>query len=233
MKLIFVHGSGEWGGIWQKQLDYFENTEAITLPGHPDGKLCKSVEEYAEWLRQHIESKGYNDVILTGHSLGGAIVMAYALKYPNDIKAIVLVDTGARLKVHLQYLAQLEEAVNGNPDRWVKWLRGLFRKHSPEEQAVIIQKYFEIGPQAQLNDLLCCDKFDVMDKVHEISVPTLVICGSEDSLAPIKYTEYLAQKIPGAKKVIIEGAAHFVFFDKPDDFNKALDGFIRSLGLDL
>ncbi len=232
MKLIFVHGSGEWGGIWKEQLGYFENAEAITLPGHPEGKLRKSVEEYTEWLQQHIESNRYNDVILVGHSLGGAIVMTYALKYPKDLKAIVLVDTGARLRVHPRYLAQLEEAVNGNPDRWVKWLRGLFRKDSPEEQA-IIQKYLEVGPQAQLNDLLCCDKFDIMDRVHEISVPTLAICGSEDILAPVKYTEYLAQKIPGAKKVIIEGASHFVFLDKPDDFNKALDGFIKSLGLDL
>ena len=226
MKLIFVHGSGEWGGIWQKQLDYFENAEAITLPGHPEGKLCKSVEEYVEWLHQYIESNGYNDVILAGHSLGGAIVMLYALKYPNDLRAIVLVDTGARLRVNPRYLAQLEEAVNGNLDGWVEWLRENFRKHSPEEQEVIIQKYLEIGPQAQLNDLLCCDKFDVMDRVHEISVPTLAICGSEDILCPIKYTEYLAQKIPGAKKVIIKGAAHFVFFDKPEDFNKALYGFI-------
>ena len=229
MKLIFVPGSGEWGTIWQKQLDYFENAEAVTLPGHPEGKLCTSVEECVEWLHQYIESKGYNDVILAGHSHGGAIVMTHALKYPNDLKAIILVDTGARLRVNPRYLTELEEAINGNFDGWMETLRAYFRKQSPEEQEVLIQKHLEIGPQAQLNDLRNCDKFDVMDRVHEISVPTLAICGSEDILCPIKYTEYLAQKIPGAKKVIIERAAHFVFLDKPEEFNKALDEFIEGL----
>ena len=230
MKLIFVHGSGEWGEIWHKQLGYFKNAEGITLPGHPEGKLCADVEGYVDWLHQYIESRGYNDVILAGHSHGGAIVMTHALKYPNDLKAIALVDTGARLRVNSRYITELEEAVNGNFDGWMGTLRWYFRNQSPEEQAALIQKHLDIGPQAQLYDLRNCDKFDVMDRVHEISIPTLVICGSEDTLCPIKYTNYLAQKIPGAKKVIIQEASHFVFLDKPKEFNKALGEFIEGLG---
>ncbi|MFC2047296.1 alpha/beta fold hydrolase [Chloroflexota bacterium] len=230
MRLIFVHGSGEWGEIWENQLCHFNNAEAVTLPGHPEGKLCKSVDEYTDWLHWYIENINYKDIILTGHSLGGAIVMTYALKYPNDLRAIVLVDTGARLRVHPRYLAQLEEAVNGNLDEWVEWLRWHFGKHPPEKQKVIIQKYLEIGPKSQLNDLRCCDKFDIMDRVKEIRVPTLILCGNEDAMCPVKYTEYLAAKIPEAKKVIIEGAAHFVFVDKPDEFNRAFERFITQLG---
>ena len=98
-----------------------------------------------------------------------------------------------------------------------------------EEQAALIEKRLEIGPLAQLNDLLCCDKFDVMDRVHEIRVPTLVICGDQDSMTPMKYTNYLAEKIPNAKKVIIEGTTHHSFLEKPDEFNKTLEEFIKAL----
>jgi pimeloyl-ACP methyl ester carboxylesterase len=230
MKLIFIHGSGGWGGIWEKQLAYFADAEAITLPGHPDGERCKSVEEYAAWLHRVIEYGGYRSVILAGHSLGGAIVMAYALKYADDLSAIILIGTGARLKVHRQFISMLEEAINGDFGGWVQWMKETYSSLLPEEQAALVEKHLEIGPLAQLNDLVCCDKFDIMENVHEIRVPTLVICGNQDTMTPIKFTNYLAEKIPGAKKVIIEGTTHHLFLEKPDEFNKALDEFIRALG---
>lgn len=228
MKLIFIHGSGGWGGIWGKQISYFPDAEAITLPGHPDGELYKSVEEYANWLHQVIKYSGYKSVILAGHSLGGAIVMTYALKYPEGLSAIVLIGTGARLRVHRQYISMLEEAVEGNLGGWVEWMKENYGSLPPEEQATLIEKHLEIGPLAQLNDLLCCDRFDIRERVHEIRVPTLVICGGQDTMTPTKFTNYLAEKIPGAKKVIIEGTTHHLFLEKPGEFNKALDEFIRN-----
>lgn len=229
MKLVFVHGSGGWGGIWKKQLDYFRDAEAVTLPGHPEGELCKSVEEYTDWLHEYIGSKAYKDVILAGHSLGGAIVMLYALKYPENLRAIILIGTGARLRVLDLHLSELEEAVKGNLDVWVAWMREQYRKLIREEQDVVIKKHLEIGPQAQLNDLICCNKFDAMGRVQKIRVPTLAICGDEDIMTPVKYTNYLAEKIPGAKKVIIEGATHQLPLEKPEQFNKALDEFLKTL----
>lgn len=96
----------------------------------------------------------------------------------------------------------------------------------PEEQAALIEKHLEIGPLAQLNDFLCCDRFDIMERVCEITVPTLVICGNQDTMTPIKFANYLVEKIRGAKKVIIEGTTRHLFLEKPDEFNKALDEFI-------
>ncbi len=229
MKLIFIHGSGDWGGVWNKQLSHFDDAEAITLPGHPEGHLCKSAEEYADWTNKFIKDRGYKPVILAGHSLGGAIVMLYALKYPEGLSAIVLAGTGARLRVHRQYLVRLEQAVRGELDGWMEWMREDYSRLSLEEREAIVEKHLEIGPLAQLNDLLCCDRFDIMDRVHKIRVPTLVICGDNDAITPMKFTNYLAEKIPGAKKVIIRGATHHLFMEKPDEFNKALDEFIHAL----
>ena len=69
-----------------------------------------------------------------------------------------------------------------------------------------------------------------MDKVHDIKLPTLVICGSEDEMTPVKYNKYLAEKIPAATQVIIEGATHPVHMEKPKEVNQAIEGFIDSLG---
>ena len=82
MKLIFIHGSGAGREVWHYQAKYFLEADAIDLPGHPEGTPCTSVDSYVEWLRTYIHDSGYIDVILAGHSLGGAIGQLYALKYP-------------------------------------------------------------------------------------------------------------------------------------------------------
>jgi len=108
MKLIFLHGSGGCKESWQYQVQFFENADAIDLPGHPEGKPCTSIDDYVEWLRAYIQERSYGDVVLVGHSLGGAIAFLYALKYPDDLKGIVAVGSGARLRVNAMFLEELE-----------------------------------------------------------------------------------------------------------------------------
>ena len=84
MQLIFIHGSGGCKESWQFQTQYFDKSEAINLPGHPDGDLCPTIEGYTNWVRQYIQSKNYREVVLVGHSLGGGIALQYALDYPEE-----------------------------------------------------------------------------------------------------------------------------------------------------
>ncbi len=104
MQLIFIHGSGGCRESWQHQTEYFKGSEAINLPGHPDGNLCSSIKEYTTWLRAHIHDRGYTDVVMTGHSLGGGIVLQYALDYPDDLAGIIPSGSVGRLKVPLDFL---------------------------------------------------------------------------------------------------------------------------------
>ena len=99
----------------------------------------------------------------------------------------------------------------------------------PEIRQIVIEERVQIGPAVMLNDLLCCDKFDIMDRVHTIKLPTLVICGSEDEVVPVKYAHYLASEIEGASKVVVNGAGHWVHAEKPKLVNQAIDSFLASL----
>ena len=107
MKLIFLHGSGGCRESWHYQVQFFEDADAVDLPGHPEGEPCTSIDDYVEWLRGYIQERSYRDVVLVGHSLGGAIAFLYALKYPDDLAGIVSVGSGARLRVHSMYLEEL------------------------------------------------------------------------------------------------------------------------------
>jgi len=228
MKLLFIPGSGAGGEVWQYQTEYFPDSEAISLPGHPEGEPCSSVDDYVEWLRGYIHQKGYQDVILVGHSLGGAIAQLYALKYPDELKALILIGTGARLRVRPDILEGLRQMI-GNDDAWRKSLAEGSTITDPKMRQAMLESAMRIGPAVRLNDLLCCDKFDIMPEIQNIKLPTLVLCGTEDEMTPVKYTRFLTDKIERATEVVIDGATHLVFVEKPEEVNQAIERFLSSL----
>jgi len=226
MKLLFIPGSGCGKKAWVYQTEYFSVSEAIALPGHPEGRPRSSIDGYVEWLRGYIHQ--HQDVVLVGHSMGGAVAQLYGLKYGDEVKALVLIGTGARLRVLPDLLKAVEEMVTDEAT-WIKYLEEHHRSTAPEIRRVVIEERMRIGPAVMLNDLLGCDKFDIMDRVHNIKLPTLIICGSEDELTPVKYAHYLASKIEAAREVIVNGTSHWVQTEKPKEVNQAIDSFLVSL----
>lgn len=228
MKLIFIHGSGAGKEVWHYQLEHFTEADAINLPGHPYGEPCDSIDSYVEWLRCYIRDHSYSYVVLAGHSLGGAIAQCYALKYPEDLKGLIIIGSGARLRVGTVYLKMLKQAI-GDPSILENFFNQTFRSIDPDLREVIQRRCLENGPAVLLNDMLCCDKFDVMGSVHDIKLPTLVLYGSNDIMTPPKYSKYLVSKIDGAKEIVIQGGSHMVFVEKPIAVNKAIADFLKSL----
>ena len=229
MELLFIPSAGSTGGGWVHQIEYFTDSEVVVLPGHPEGEPCSSIDEYVERLRDYIHQQRYQDVILIGHSMGGAIAQLYGLKYGVEIKALVLIGAGARLRVLPARLTLLKEMITDEV-AWRKYLADEYSHIEPEVRQVLIEERVRIGPAVALNDYLCCDKFDIMDKVHTIKLPTLVVCGSADDRTPVKYAEYLTDRIEGATQVIIEGASHWVHLEKPKEVNQAIEAFLARLG---
>jgi pimeloyl-ACP methyl ester carboxylesterase len=229
MRLTFIHGAGNTGLEYYYQTKYFKDSEAPDLPGHPNGKACTSIDDYSHWLHEYIMRGGDSKPVIAGHSLGGAIAMMYALSYPEDVKALILVSTGARLRVRPDLLKKLEDSIDV-PAQWLKKVvEPPYNRVAPDVAKKIVNGMAKVGAAVQLNDFRCCDKFDVMDKVSQIAVPTLVISGTEDDMTPLKYSQYLADKIAGARLVIIEGATHHCLLEKPMEANRSIETFLNNL----
>jgi len=223
-----IHGAGASSLSFYYQLRHFRNSKAIDLPGHPTGKACESIDRYVDWVRGFNTARRYKDVVLCGHSMGGAIALQYALRYPEELKAIILIGTGAKLKVDPKLLKECEEAVDDRSE-WLESHKELYKDVEDDINQVLMRRTMEIGPQVELNDLIACDQFDVMNKVHKVELPTHVMCGSEDSATPVKFTEYLAANIPGAQHEIIEGGRHFVQLEKYQRVNDQIERFMSTL----
>jgi pimeloyl-ACP methyl ester carboxylesterase len=81
-------------------------------------------------------------------------------------------------------------------------------------------------PEILYGDFLACDRFDIMNEVEKISLPTLIVCGGEDELTPPKYSQFLHQRIKGSKLEILPDAGHMVMMESAETFNEKVGEFI-------
>lgn len=229
--LIFIHGAGGGQLTWVYQKSLFEkqfNPILIDLPGHGEsgGEGEEEIARYAEHVYSFAERLGLSKTVLIGHSMGGAIAQTLALKHPEFIKAIVLVGTGARLRVLPMVLEGLKNSFEETVQKIARFA------YSPRASGEFIERGIEqlLGchPRVLLGDFLACDRFDLTKEVEQIKVPTLVICGDEDQLTPVKYSEFLHHRIGNSRLEIVHGAGHMAMMEKPDLFNEKLKDFLTA-----
>jgi pimeloyl-ACP methyl ester carboxylesterase len=226
MQLVFIHGSGGTGKVWAYQLQRFPDALAVTLPGHPEGSACESIEAATAWLRA--ELGGRQDLVLVGHSLGGAIALQYALDHPEELAGVVLVGSGARLRVHPATLGALEQMID-SPDAFPQMMEDTWKKVPGELAGKLMQQAIVLGPLPFLQDLRICDRFDIIERLSEIQLPILAIVGSEDVMTPPKYSEFLRDQMPDVAVEVVEGGTHYVFAEFADRVNDGIEGFIGRL----
>ncbi len=229
MKIVFIHGAGGCGALWHYQTNHFRDSDAVTLPGHPDGTPRASVDEYREWLHGYITGRGYGRIILAGQSMGGAIALSYVLAYPADVGGLVLVGSGARLRVNPGFLKALSDNIDAPPAWYRDSVMPMYDGVDPRVRDMVLGMISSCPVSTHLNDFLCCDRFDIMERIPEIKLPVMVICGDKDIMTPVKYSRYLADRIPGSRLVIIPDAGHMVFLQKPGELNGEIEAFIENL----
>jgi pimeloyl-ACP methyl ester carboxylesterase len=224
--LILLHGSGGDSSVWEEQLR--ENIPVIApdLPGHgrSDGPLRTSAQEYAAWLDSFIRALDIKIFFLAGHSLGGAIAQEFGRAFPRSAAGLILAGTGTHAIIAPEYLHMLRQ----NFSAAVK-ASCLTAYASGAADAVYVQGSEMLtrnGPDALYSDLQAYKAFDSRPWAATLSLPVLVLCGSDDRITPPADSEELIRLMPQALLKIIPGAGHMVMMEAPGEFNKAVKAFI-------
>jgi pimeloyl-ACP methyl ester carboxylesterase len=158
--------------------------------------------------------------------MGGAIAIDYSLQYPRYLKAIVLVGTGGRLRVVAEILDRY-----GRGEKMPDLAGQLYGSHASGKMFREGEQYVsQTQPEVWHADFTACNNFDLLSELPRINIPTLVLCGAEDRMTPLKYSRYLAENIAGAKLEIFDGAGHMLMLEKPDEVNMAVQSFLEDLG---
>jgi pimeloyl-ACP methyl ester carboxylesterase len=231
--LVLIHGAGGSAELWRPQLEGLADVARVVapdLPGHgPHGGRGKpSIAAYAEWLGAFLETLGDLPPVLVGHSMGGAVAQTLALARPAGLAGLILIGTGARLRV----LTRIVDLLRQHPREGQSLIQGLsFGAAAPQECVGLVARVLrEVAPLVTLGDFLACDRFDVRERLAAIRTPTLVLTGAEDRLTPLGHGRLLAETIPGARFVEIPGAGHFPQLEQPVPVNAAIREFLVELG---
>jgi pimeloyl-ACP methyl ester carboxylesterase len=218
--LVLVHGSGHTHESFAEQVAEFENADAVSLPGHPEGQALSSIGDCAVWLAKYLQWKGTLKAIVGGNSLGGAVALEFALRYPERTAGLVLLGTGGRLKVSPEIFAMLDDNWPDCIDTISDWS---LPSGAPAELRLRLREWhLAVGQATTRQDFTNCNGFDAMDRVASIDAKTLIVVGSEDQMTPPKYSRFLHEKIAGSRLAIVEGAGHLAHAEKPQAVNELI-----------
>ena len=231
--VLLLHGAGGNYLSWPPQIRRLagQRVFAIDLPGHgkSEGMGRHSIDEYADDVFRFMKLMKLRAAMVVGISMGSAIALQCALKTPKKVLGLVLMGGGAKLRVAPGILDSLrnqtlyESTVNQINENCFG------PEASPRLKELSRQTMLQLRPSVLLGDYLACDQFDLTEQVGEIKTPTLVVCGREDKMAPLKYSEALRDSIAGAALQVVEDAGHMVMAEQPIVVAEMLSHFIDSL----
>ena len=198
----------------------------------------------ADALRQAL---GFEKWAVLGHSFGGYVALEYALRYPQNLSHLLLIDTGGENRWAQEKAPEELANVGFSPDT-VNLARRFFNGQiEPNEMFPALMKLpytYHISPRRVPHLIITGLKtklrpealiygethflkgWTVMDRLGEIKVPTLVMAGREDFIYPPEHQKELAAGIPDARLVIIDRASHSPHEEQPAEALKAVREFL-------
>jgi pimeloyl-ACP methyl ester carboxylesterase len=230
-KLLYIHGTGCNSKVFQSHMERMgrsRETIAIDLAGHglSGGKGFRGVADHAHICGELLKEVGWDKCTVAGHSLGGGIALAMALINPAQVSELIMIDTGARLRVNPATIEAAKLYAQGKKTPDLLNRTGFAKATNKNLVVETNQIMMACDPSVTLRDWIADDTCDFMARVKEIHAPTLAICGREDDLTPVKYHEYLVNTMPNCTLKIIDDAGHWTFLEKPDDFYNHLDTWL-------
>jgi len=246
--LVLAYGIGGNARMWPPNIGPLAARHRLVLREPRGPARSESPEDptrvtFGHWvldLHDLLDHLGLDRPVVGGLSLGGGIATRFALKHPDRVRALVVVDSSSAaglplgvdnlvmrarsIKVTLEggMTAMAEFAIASNPN-----VAGRL-KLDPSARQEILDYYRMLTPIGYANALRALLQMDyIADRLPEIGVPTLLICGDEDpSLQPMRVME---RKIKGARFVLLSPAGHFANRDQPEAFNRAVLEFLAEL----
>jgi len=229
--ILFIHGAGGTTDDWRRQHALSDKYRLLIcdLPGHgrSAGTGETTIARYADAVIDFIKSNRLPRVFVCGHSMGGAVAQEIALREPGFLEGLILVSTGAKLRV-------LPALFNLIREDFASAVRGMAAfEFGPAAPGVLIEEERQSlagnAPDLLLKDFMACDSFDIIDKVGLIRLPVLIICGREDRLTSAKYSALLHEKIWGSQLTILDECGHMPMLEQDRRFNERISQFIESL----
>jgi pimeloyl-ACP methyl ester carboxylesterase len=243
--IVLLHAFPLSHAMWRPQVQALASAYRIITPdlrgfGGSDGfngspsieRMSADIDALLTAL--HVDTR----VVLGGLSMGGYVALAFAHKFANRLRALILADTRAEAdtdegKVSREQLiafAQSHQASDVIDQMMPRMVSEATRTQHPE----VVEEIRRIASTQKVSGIISAlramrDRPDATPWLGDVTVPTLVMVGSEDALTPPAMSDKLAAGIPRFRRASIAGAGHMSNLEQPELFNQALRSFLLSL----
>jgi pimeloyl-ACP methyl ester carboxylesterase len=245
-RLVFLHGLSGSISTWQMVMGELADryrVAAIDLPGHgqsdkPDPSTFDyAVPSFANSIAAAIRNANLGPAIVVGHSLGGAVALQLALEHADSVLGLVLVNSaGLGSEISPDLLALMDQEPGPGTARAL--LQLFF-----EDQALVLDRGVDEMAQGQLSEggwkaqrATAAAAFssngqtiDALNRLSEITTPTLILWGAKDRLMPVDHAIHAAGMMPDATLKLLPAIGHVPQVEAATAVSHAIDRFARSL----
>ena len=228
--LLFLHAAQ--GRKWSPFLDRLAESFTVyapQTPGADEPEELMSLDTFADlalFYDDLLRTLDIDSATVVGHAFGGMAAAEFAAHHPERVSALVLMDS---LGLWIDE-TPVADIYTTHPKNMAALL--FTNPEGPEAKSVL----HEAVPEDRLNNQLALGAAthfiwpipdrDLKRRLYRVSAPTLLLWGASDRVVPPLYADAFAKLIPHAKKLLVEGAAHFPHLEKPDEVARAITAFV-------
>ncbi len=242
--IVFIHGFPFDKSMWQPQLDFFKSTHrviAYDIRGFGNstaGAEQFSISVFADDLIKLMDALQINKAVVCGLSMGGYILLNAVSRYPERFEAIILSDTQCNAdspeskEKRYKTIKQIE--AEGLIDFADVFVKNIFCKDSLRNKIMLVKEIKKVilstDPLAITMTLSAiAQRSETCTSLKEIKVPSLILCGKEDTVTPPEQAQFLQCHIANSRLYSIAKAGHLANLEQAGEFNQHLSNFISEL----
>jgi pimeloyl-ACP methyl ester carboxylesterase len=241
--IVLLHGFPLDSRVWAAQREGLAKSRRVIAPdlrgfGRSPSADAFSMESIADDVHALLADLGALPAVLGGLSMGGYAVLAYAKKYPGDLKGLILIDTRAEADTPegREARQKMIDAVRarGSVAAAEMMMPKMLAPQTPQRAPDIareLRTIMESQPPLTIENALAAlrDRPDFRKDLASIAEPTLILVGDADAITPPAMAETLNKNIPNSQLVVIRDAGHMTPMEQPEQVNAALRDFVAQL----
>lgn len=242
LPVVLLHGYPFNRSLWNEQVSALSNSYRVITPdlrglGESEATAgAATMNRMADDVAALLDHLEIPRAVIGGLSMGGYVALAFYKQFPSRVRALVLADTRAQADTeegkqtrHQQAEKALAEGMAGIADGMLpKLLTPDTVSKRPELVKRVRDMMLKTKPEGAAGALLgMAERDDNRPLLSQITCPTLILVGEDDSITPVQDSETMHREIAGSRLVVLENAAHVSNLERTERFNEELLRFLN------
>lgn len=197
---------------------------ALDLPGHGGSPSASvpTIEAMADQVVDTMDAAGLQEVAIVGLSLGGSVAQAVAVRHPERVRALALLDTTA------YYGDEAPQAWEGRVDRarheglqaqsafqLDRWFSVRFRQRRPDLCDAVLELFAGTSLNGYVDACTALGAMDLREDIASIRCPTAAVVGELDLATPVAHAEHIHRSVPGSRLHVLSACKHLSVVERP------------------